>query len=60
MARRSHREDASHDNHTLWVIVHCLAVVVFVNRYIGGLILRVVRGKNWTRPATTTSRRSPR
>lgn len=33
--------------HTLWVIVHCLAVVVFVNRYIGGIILRVIRGKHW-------------
>ena len=33
--------------HTLWVIVYCLAVVVFVNRYIAGIILRLVRGKNW-------------
>jgi N-acetylglucosaminyltransferase len=33
--------------HTLWVIVHCLAVVVFVNRYIGGIILRFIRGKTW-------------
>lgn len=33
--------------HVLWVIVHSLAVVVFVNRYIAGIILRVIRGKNW-------------
>jgi N-acetylglucosaminyltransferase len=33
--------------HVLWVIVHSLAVVVFVNRYIAGIILRVSRGKNW-------------
>jgi len=33
--------------HTLWVIVYCLAVVVFVNRYIAGIILRLVRGKQW-------------
>ncbi len=32
---------------TLWVICHCLAVVVFVNRYVGGLLLRLVRAKNW-------------
>jgi cellulose synthase/poly-beta-1,6-N-acetylglucosamine synthase-like glycosyltransferase len=34
-------------SHTFWVIVYCLAVVVFVNRYIGGIILRVIRGKHW-------------
>jgi cellulose synthase/poly-beta-1,6-N-acetylglucosamine synthase-like glycosyltransferase len=33
--------------HVLWVIVHSLAVVVFVNRYIAGIILRVIRGNNW-------------
>jgi cellulose synthase/poly-beta-1,6-N-acetylglucosamine synthase-like glycosyltransferase len=33
--------------HVLWVIVHSLAVVVFVNRYIAGIILRLSRGKNW-------------
>ena len=33
--------------HVLWVCVHALAIVVFVNRYVAGLILRVVRGKNW-------------
>lgn len=32
---------------TLWVICHCLAVVVFVNRYVAGILLRLVRGKNW-------------
>ena len=29
------------------MICHCLAVVVFFNRYIAGIILRVVRHKNW-------------
>ena len=33
--------------HLLWVIVHSLAVVVFVNRYIAGLILRLARRKQW-------------
>jgi cellulose synthase/poly-beta-1,6-N-acetylglucosamine synthase-like glycosyltransferase len=33
--------------HVLWVIVHSLAVVVFVNRYIAGIILRVIRGNSW-------------
>ena len=33
--------------HVLWVIVHSLAVVVFVNRYVAGIILRLSRGKNW-------------
>ncbi|HEX2688809.1 MAG TPA: glycosyltransferase [Kofleriaceae bacterium] len=33
--------------HVLWVIVHSLAVVVFINRYIAGIILRLIRGKNW-------------
>jgi cellulose synthase/poly-beta-1,6-N-acetylglucosamine synthase-like glycosyltransferase len=33
--------------HVLWVIVHSLAVVVFVNRYVAGIILRIARGKNW-------------
>ena len=32
---------------TLWIIVHCLAVVVFVNRYIAGILLRLARGRNW-------------
>jgi N-acetylglucosaminyltransferase len=33
--------------HVLWVIVHSLAVVVFVNRYIAGVLLRLARGKSW-------------
>ncbi|MBC7976913.1 MAG: glycosyltransferase [Myxococcales bacterium] len=33
--------------HVLWVIVHSLAVVVFVNRYVAGIILRIARGKTW-------------
>jgi len=33
--------------HVLWVIVHSLAVVVFVNRYVAGIILRLARGKQW-------------
>lgn len=32
---------------TLWVICHCLAVVVFVNRYVAGILMRLVRAKNW-------------
>jgi cellulose synthase/poly-beta-1,6-N-acetylglucosamine synthase-like glycosyltransferase len=33
--------------HFLWVLVHSLAVVVFVNRYVAGIMLRLARGKNW-------------
>ena len=33
--------------HVLWVILHSLAVVVFVNRYVAGILLRLARGKNW-------------
>src|SRR5215813_1101011 len=33
--------------HVLWVIVHSLAVVVFVNRYVAGIILRLTRGQKW-------------
>ncbi len=33
--------------HVLWVIVHCLAVVVFVNRYVAGLLLRLSKRKTW-------------
>ena len=33
--------------HLLWVLVHSLALVVFINRYVAGVILRIVRGKNW-------------
>lgn len=31
----------------LWTLVKLLAMVVFINRYIAGIILRVVRGKKW-------------
>jgi N-acetylglucosaminyltransferase len=33
--------------HVLWVIVHSLAVVVFVNRYVAGILLRLARHKTW-------------
>ena len=33
--------------HVLWVIVHSLAVVVFVNRYVAGLLLRLSKRKTW-------------
>ncbi len=33
--------------HTFWVIVYCLGVVVFVNRYLGGIILRRLRGDHF-------------
>jgi cellulose synthase/poly-beta-1,6-N-acetylglucosamine synthase-like glycosyltransferase len=33
--------------HTLWVIVYCLGVVIFINRYVAGIILRVIRAKRW-------------
>ena len=33
--------------HTFWVIVYCLGLVVFVNRYLGGVILRKVRGDHF-------------
>ncbi len=29
------------------VVFHCLAVVLFVNRYIAGLLLRALRGRRW-------------
>ena len=31
----------------LWTLVKLLAMVVFINRYIAGIILRIVRGKTW-------------
>ncbi len=31
----------------LWVICHCLAVVVFVNRYVAGIILKLARSNKW-------------
>src|SRR5260221_3639685 len=33
--------------HVLWVLVHSLALVVFINRYLAGVILRMVRGRKW-------------
>ena len=33
--------------HMLWVLCHCLAVVVFVNRYVAGILLRLARHKTW-------------
>jgi cellulose synthase/poly-beta-1,6-N-acetylglucosamine synthase-like glycosyltransferase len=33
--------------HTFWVIVYCLGLVVFVNRYLGGVILRRLRGEHF-------------
>lgn len=33
--------------HVLWVLVHSLALVVFINRYVAGLLLRTVRGAKW-------------
>ncbi|HLL21391.1 MAG TPA: glycosyltransferase family 2 protein [Kofleriaceae bacterium] len=33
--------------HTFWVIVYCLGLVVFVNRYLGGIILRKLRGEHF-------------
>ena len=33
--------------HVLWVIVHSLAVVVFVNRYVAGMLLRLAKRKTW-------------
>jgi N-acetylglucosaminyltransferase len=35
------------NTHVLWVLVHSLAVLVFINRYIGGVVLRVLRGGKW-------------
>jgi cellulose synthase/poly-beta-1,6-N-acetylglucosamine synthase-like glycosyltransferase len=30
-----------------WVLVHSLALVVFVNRYLGGLLVRLIRRRGW-------------
>jgi cellulose synthase/poly-beta-1,6-N-acetylglucosamine synthase-like glycosyltransferase len=40
------------NTHVLWVLVHSLAVLVFVNRYIAGIVLRVMRGRNWDQVRT--------
>jgi N-acetylglucosaminyltransferase len=31
----------------LWLLVHSLALLVFVNRYIGGVVMRIVRRDAW-------------
>ena len=33
----------------LWLLVHVLALVVFVNRYFGGVMMRLARGADWDR-----------
>jgi cellulose synthase/poly-beta-1,6-N-acetylglucosamine synthase-like glycosyltransferase len=33
--------------HALWVLLHALAVVVFVNRYVAGIALKVIKGNKW-------------
>lgn len=33
--------------HVVWVCIHCLAVLVFINRYLAGVILRLARGNKW-------------
>ncbi len=33
--------------HVLWVICHCLAVVVFVNRYVAGILMRLAKHETW-------------
>ncbi len=33
--------------HVFWLFAEVLATIVFVNRYIGGLVLRVIRGNRW-------------
>ncbi|HSN28534.1 MAG TPA: glycosyltransferase, partial [Kofleriaceae bacterium] len=33
--------------HVLWILIHCLALVIFVNRYLAGVVLRLVRGNKW-------------
>jgi len=38
--------------HTIWVICYFLALIVFVNRYIAGIAMRFVRGKQGTWDAT--------
>jgi cellulose synthase/poly-beta-1,6-N-acetylglucosamine synthase-like glycosyltransferase len=30
-----------------WLIVHALAAIVFANRYVGGMLLRLARGTKW-------------
>lgn len=33
--------------HTLWVIVYCLGVLIFINRYVAGILLKLTRGRKW-------------
>ena len=33
--------------HVLWLLVKMLALVVFINRYIAGVLIRILRGKKW-------------
>ncbi len=33
--------------HVLWVLIHSLALVVFINRYLAGVILQMIRGIKW-------------
>ena len=33
--------------HVLWALVKLLALVVFINRYVAGVLIRIVRGKKW-------------
>jgi cellulose synthase/poly-beta-1,6-N-acetylglucosamine synthase-like glycosyltransferase len=33
--------------YVLWTLVKLLALVVFINRYVAGIILRILRGKKW-------------
>ena len=38
--------------HVLWLLVKMLALVVFINRYIAGVLIRILRGKNWDEKRT--------
>ena len=33
--------------HVLWALVKLLALVVFINRYVAGVLIRILRGKKW-------------
>ena len=33
--------------HVLWALVKLLALVVFINRYVAGVLIRIIRGKKW-------------
>ncbi len=34
-------------SYVLWTLVKLLALVVFINRYVAGVIIRILRGKKW-------------